>query len=173
MRKAQLAVRTRSAAATRGFIELGPLRWPCALGRGGIRALKREGDGATPRGQFLLRSAYYRADKLSRLPLRLPLTAIRSDFGWCDAASDRNYNRPVRHPYPASAEHLWRADGLYDLVAVIDYNLRPRIKGRGSAIFIHVARDGFTPTEGCIALRRKDLVQLLTSLRRRTRVVVT
>lgn len=172
MRKAQLVVRTRSARATRGFLVFGPLRWPCALGRGGIRALKREGDGATPRGRFGLDSAYYRADKLRRSPFALPLRAISRDLGWCDATSDRNYNRSVRHPYPASAECMWREDGLYDLVVVLGYNIRPRIKGRGSAIFMHVARQGLPPTEGCIALRRDHLVRVLGMVRPRTRIVV-
>jgi L,D-peptidoglycan transpeptidase YkuD (ErfK/YbiS/YcfS/YnhG family) len=92
--------------------------------------------------------------------------------GWCDAAGDGNYNRCVRHPYSASAEALWRSDGLYDVIVVLGYNRRPRIKGRGSAIFMHVARPGFQPTEGCIALRRADLVRLLAPLRRGARVHV-
>jgi L,D-peptidoglycan transpeptidase YkuD (ErfK/YbiS/YcfS/YnhG family) len=92
----------------------------------------------------------------------LPVRAIGRSDGWCDAPGDRNYNRPVRQPYPASAEPLWRGDELYDLVVVLDYNLRPRVRGRGSAIFMHVARPGYRPTEGCIALRR-DHLQLLLS----------
>ena len=88
---------------------------------------------------------------------RLPARAIRPDDGWCDASADRNYNRPVRHPYSASAERLWRSDGLYDLVVVLAYNERPRVRGRGSAIFMHVARPGYAPTEGCIALARAHL----------------
>lgn len=83
-------------------------------------------------------------------------------MGWCDAPSDPNYNRQVRYPYRASAEALWRDDGLYDLVAVLDYNVRPRVRGRGSAIFMHVARPGYLPTEGCIALRKDHLRRLLS-----------
>ena len=89
------------------------------------------------------------------------MRAIRPRDGWCDAPADRNYNRPVRHPYPASAERLWRADGLYDVVVVLGYNDRPRVRGRGSAIFMHVARPGYAPTEGCIALARPHLLRVL------------
>jgi L,D-peptidoglycan transpeptidase YkuD (ErfK/YbiS/YcfS/YnhG family) len=98
--------------------------------------------------------------------------AIRRDDGWCDASADRNYNRPVRLPYPASAERLWREDGLYDLVVVLDYNDRPRSRGRGSAIFMHVARPGYAPTEGCIALARGHLLRLLERLHARTAIGV-
>jgi L,D-peptidoglycan transpeptidase YkuD (ErfK/YbiS/YcfS/YnhG family) len=90
--------------------------------------------------------------------------------GWCDAATDRNYNRRVRHPYTASAETMWRTDTLYDTVVVLDCNRRPRIRGRGSAIFMHVARPGFLPTEGCIALRRPDLLRVLSHLRSGARI---
>jgi len=132
--------------------------------------MKREGDGATPIGTFELRKAYFRADRLRAPRTGIKLEATAPADGWCDAICDRNYNRPVRHPYPASAEAMWRADGLYDLVVVIGYNDRPRIKGRGSAIFIHVAREGFQPTEGCIALRQKDLRKLLAYAGPRTRI---
>ena len=143
---------------------------PCALGRSGRRALKREGDGATPIGHFLLERVLYRPDRSPRPRTGLPLRAIAPADGWCDAPADRNYNRSIRHPYPASAERLWRADGLYDVVVVLACNRRPRIRGRGSAIFIHVARPGFTPTEGCIALRRPDLLRLLATLKQGARI---
>jgi L,D-peptidoglycan transpeptidase YkuD (ErfK/YbiS/YcfS/YnhG family) len=100
----------------------------------------------------------------------LHVSTLSPADGWCDAAQDRNYNRPVRHPYPVSAEVLWRTDGLYDVIVVLDCNRRPRIRGRGSAIFMHVARPGYQPTEGCIALRRADLLQLLSALRRGARI---
>ncbi len=92
--------------------------------------------------------------------------------GWCDATQDRNYNRFVRHPYPASAEHLWRQDDLYDLIAVINYNRRPRVAGRGSAIFMHVAAGGLKPTEGCVALARRDLLKVMGRIGARTRIII-
>jgi L,D-peptidoglycan transpeptidase YkuD (ErfK/YbiS/YcfS/YnhG family) len=160
----QLFVSTLSRRERTGVLRCGNLSFPCALGRTGARVLKREGDGATPLGTFRLRQAYYRADKTGRPRTQLPLRRLRPDDGWCDAACDRNYNRIVRHPYPASAEHLWRKDGLYDLIVVLGYNDRPRIAGRGSAVFLHVAKPGLEPTEGCVALRRADLLRLLPLL---------
>ena len=162
----QLIVRTVSASRTRGWLEYGPFRWPCALGRSGIRASKREGDGATPMGTFQLRQAYYRPDAVRRAGTALALRPLRSAMGWCDAPQDRNYNRAVRLPYPASTERMWRNDRLYDLVIVLGHNDRPRVRGGGSAIFIHVARPGYQPTEGCIALRRDHLKLLLSCLKR-------
>ena len=152
-----MVLRTLSATSRHGRLEFGGLIVRCAIGKGGRRARKREGDGATPMGRWLLREVRYRADR--GLPPRtgLPLRPMHSGDGWCDAARDRNYNRPVRHPYPASAEHMLRADALYDVVVVLAYNERPRIKGLGSAIFMHLARPGYEPTAGCIALRVRDL----------------
>jgi L,D-peptidoglycan transpeptidase YkuD (ErfK/YbiS/YcfS/YnhG family) len=146
--------------------------FPCALGRGGISHRKREGDGATPVGTYALRKLLFRPDRLVPPRTGLPRTPLTPADGWCDAPRDRNYNRSVRHPYPASAERMWREDGLYDLVVVIGYNDTARITGRGSAIFMHVARDGFTPTEGCIALRRTDLIKLVARLGPKTRLVI-
>ncbi len=94
----------------------------------------------------------------------LPVKPISRDDGWCDAPADRNYNRPVRLPYAASAEAVWRADRLYDIVVVLSHNTRPRVRGSGSAIFLHVAKPGYAPTEGCIALRREHLLALLRNL---------
>lgn len=168
----RLVVRSLSATATRGVLHLGWLRCPCALGRSGRRAMKREGDGATPVGSFRLVRVLWRAERGPRLATRLPVTSIQRHHGWCDAPSDRNYNRPVRHPYPASAEHLWREDRLYDLVVTLDHNQRPRIRGHGSAVFMHVAAPGMTPTAGCIALGECDLRRLLSNLRRGARLVV-
>lgn len=164
----QLVVRSLAATATRGWLELEGLRWPCALGRGGRKAGKREGDGATPIGTWPLREVFYRADRIIRPRTALPLRALRACDGWCDGLGDRNYNRHVRLPYKASAEELRREDGLYDLVIVLGYNDRPRIQGRGSAIFLHVARPDWKPTAGCVALRRRDLQRLLNHLDRNT-----
>lgn len=145
---------------------------PAALGRGGIRALKREGDGGTPLGRFPVRQVLYRADRERRPRTRLPVRAIRDHDCWCDDPSDRNYNRLVRLPSRPSAEGLKRADRLYDLVLVLGYNDRPRVRGNGSAIFIHLARPGLTPTDGCIALSRHDLAMLLAELRPRSTISI-
>ena len=161
-----------AAASARGTVRLGGLAWPCALGRGGRRARKREGDGATPVGCWRVAGVLYRADRVRRPRTGLPVRPIRPDDGWCDAPADRNYNRAVRHPYPASAERLWREDHLYDVVVVLRHNWRPRVRGGGSAIFVHLARPGYAPTEGCIALRRGHLLPLVQRLRPGARVRV-
>ncbi len=161
---------------SRGIVLAGGRCLPCALGRGGIKALKREGDGATPLGVFEMRGVFFRRDRVQPPRGGLRGREIKPRDGWCDSPGDRNYNRPVRHPYPASAERMWRDDGLYDLVGVIGYNDLPRVRGRGSAIFLHVANGsrqrGFKPTEGCVALERCDVAWLMSRLSRRSRLVV-
>jgi L,D-peptidoglycan transpeptidase YkuD (ErfK/YbiS/YcfS/YnhG family) len=155
-----------------GHLRLGSLTFRCAIGPAGIRARKREGDGASPHGRHGLLRVLYRPDRVPRPRTGLPVKAIRRTDGWCDAPGDRNYNRPVRMPYPASAEELWRADGLYDIVVVVDYNVRQRRRGYGSAIFMHVADPAYGPTAGCVALRREHLTRLLAILPRGGRRLV-
>lgn len=151
----------------RGRLRLGGLTFRCSIGRTGIKAIKREGDGASPRGRFPLLTVLYRPDRVPRPRSGLPVKAIRRSDGWCDSSADRNYNRPISTPYPASAEALWRADHLYDIVVVVDYNLRRRRRGYGSAIFMHLADPDYGPTAGCVALSRGDLTHLLAALPRR------
>jgi L,D-peptidoglycan transpeptidase YkuD (ErfK/YbiS/YcfS/YnhG family) len=150
-------------AAQQGRLRLGGREARCALGRTGIRpaADKREGDGATPAGVWPLRRVLWRPDRIEAPSLRLPALPIKPDDGWCDAPLDPAYNRPVDLPYPASAEQMWRGDGVYDLVAVLGYNDAPVVPGAGSAIFLHVARPDYSPTEGCIAMALADLLDLL------------
>jgi len=139
-------------------------RWTrCALGSGGVveAPVKREGDGASPLGTWPLRTLRFRKDRLSAPATRLPLRAIAPEDGWCDAPGDPAYNRPVVHPYAASAERLWREDHVYDLVVDLGYNDDPVVAGAGSAIFLHLARDGYPPTQGCVALSLADLSTLL------------
>jgi L,D-peptidoglycan transpeptidase YkuD (ErfK/YbiS/YcfS/YnhG family) len=167
-----LRVEALSGTARRGWLVMGWQRLPCALGRAGWRAMKREGDGATPVGCFALRRLYYRPDRLRRPRTGLPVSPLRPEDGWCDAVGDRNYNRKIKHPYPASAERLWRDDGLYDLVVALDHNTRPRVQGAGSAVFLHIARPGYLPTAGCIALARPHLLRLLEAVRRGTAVCI-
>jgi L,D-peptidoglycan transpeptidase YkuD (ErfK/YbiS/YcfS/YnhG family) len=136
-------------------------------------ALKREGDGATPMGRFAMRQALYRADRGPRPRTALPLRAIRSTDGWCEDPSDANYNRLVKLSARYRGDRLTREDQLYDLIIVLGYNDVPRLRGRGSAIFVHLAREGYTPTAGCIGLSRRDLLLLLAQVRRGSPIVVT
>jgi L,D-peptidoglycan transpeptidase YkuD (ErfK/YbiS/YcfS/YnhG family) len=145
----------------------------CAVGRAGIATDKREGDGATPAGAFALREVLYRPDRGAPPLTSLTLRPLDPADGWCDAPGDVNYNQKVRLPYRASAETLWRADGVYDLIVVLGYNDAPVIGGRGSAIFLHVARPDFAPTEGCVALGRGDLLRVLKEADATSRIIVT
>jgi L,D-peptidoglycan transpeptidase YkuD (ErfK/YbiS/YcfS/YnhG family) len=133
----------------------------CALGQGGVSAEKREGDGATPLGRFVMRGLFYRADRLARPATMLPGRAIARSDGWCDAPGDPAYNRLVPWPYPASAEALWREDARYDLIVPLGYNDAPIVPGKGSAIFLHLAAPDFAPTAGCVALALGDLLAVL------------
>ncbi len=164
-RSRPILVRRAPGNRSQARVVLGHQVRHAALGRAGIRALKREGDGGTPLGRFPVRQVLYRADRGTRPRTQLPLRAIRDDDGWCDDPADRNYNRLVRLPSRRSAEGLKRADELYDLVLVLGYNDVPRVRGKGSAVFVHLARPGLTPTDGCIALDRHDLSMLLAQLR--------
>lgn len=156
------AVTVAADDPSRGWIGIGARgRCPCALGKAGVRIDKREGDGATPLGTWALRRIWYRADRLAQPPrTALPVREIRQDDGWCDDVSSPDYNRHVALPHPAGHERLWRDDAIYDVVVELGCNDDPPVPGRGSAIFLHVARQGFLPTEGCIALALDDLLAL-------------
>jgi L,D-peptidoglycan transpeptidase YkuD (ErfK/YbiS/YcfS/YnhG family) len=169
--------------ATVGRLLRGPEArpFPCALGRAGIVSAeaKREGDGGTPTGLLPLRRLLFRADRLSRPACAVPAEPIAPDDGWCDDAADAAYNRRVRLPFAPgheqpgheqpgheqpSHERLWREDAVYDLIGVLGWNDAPSVPGRGSAIFLHLARPGLTPTEGCVALALPDLLAILPGL---------
>ncbi|MEX0851832.1 MAG: L,D-transpeptidase family protein [Bauldia sp.] len=156
----------------RGLIIASGLHARCALGRSGTSRRKREGDGATPAGRFSILAVLYRADRLPRPLTRLPTASIRPDLGWCDDPAHRRYNRLVRLPFEASHERLWRQDHLYDLVAILDYNLPIPQPGAGSAIFLHVAAPDFAPTAGCIALAPNVMRRLLAVVGPRTAIEV-
>ena len=166
--QAPLDIVVSSARVARG----GRLAFRCALGRTGIRVDKREGDGATPAGVFPLREVLYRADRVARPATALPVRPLEPHDGWCDAPTDARYNRLVRLPYGASAEQLWRADRLYDLIVVVGYNDAPVVPGKGSAIFLHVARANYAPTAGCVAFARGHLLRILAMTAARARLIV-
>ncbi len=168
----RLHVRAGAGSRTRGWLTVGSLTIPVALGRGGIRANKREGDGGTPRGKFRLIRLWWRADRHPRPRTLLPVRRITGNLAWCEDPRDRRYNRPFRRAADASGDRLWRDDRLYDFIIEIDHNTRPRVAGRGSAVFIHVARPGFRPTAGCVATALPRLRWLVGHVGPKTHVVI-
>lgn len=167
-----IRVRARPGRRTQGLLTAGHLTIPVALGRGGIKANKREGDGGTPRGAFRLRRLWWRPDRIARLVTALPLRRIYRDDAWSEDPSDRRYNSPVKRVSGEQGDRLWRDDRLYDLIIELDHNTRPRIAGRGSAVFIHIARADFVPTAGCVALDARTLRRLVARLGPRTRIII-
>jgi L,D-peptidoglycan transpeptidase YkuD (ErfK/YbiS/YcfS/YnhG family) len=168
----RITVRRKPGDSRRGWLIAQPLSLPVAIGRGGIKANKREGDGATPRGTFRLKRLWWRAGRHPRPPTLLPVQRIMPDDGWCEDPSDRHYNQRIKVPRDSKADRLTRADNLYDFIIELDHNTKPRVAGRGSAVFIHVARPGFAPTAGCVALAMNSLRRLLARIGPRTRIMV-
>jgi L,D-peptidoglycan transpeptidase YkuD (ErfK/YbiS/YcfS/YnhG family) len=165
-----LTVQVDTADSSLGWATLGEKRWRCVIGAGGVREDKVEGDGATPVGEYPLRRLYFRNDRLVLPKVRLPARPIGEHDGWCDDPRSSSYNRLVRVPNEWSHEKMWREDGLYDLLVVVGYNDDPPEGEWGSAIFLHIARDDMSPTRGCIAFARDDLLDLVPLLGPQTRL---
>ena len=166
-------MRARPGNRAQGLLIVGSRVMRCALGRSGTSANKREGDGATPLAAMRVLGGFRRGHRISA-PTRLSLRALHINLGWCDAPANANYNRLVRLPFAASHETMMRDDRLYDIVIVLDWNISSRCRNRGSAIFLHVAKPDYPPTEGCLAVSPRDMAWLLGQLRRGSllRVVV-
>jgi L,D-peptidoglycan transpeptidase YkuD (ErfK/YbiS/YcfS/YnhG family) len=169
---AVLIVQTDSADSSMGWARLGERRWRCVVGAGGVREDKVEGDSATPAGDFPLRRVLFRNDRLVLPKIDLPARPIGEHDGWCDDPVSSSYNRLVHVPNEWSHEKLWREDALYDVIVVVGYNDNPPEGEWGSAIFLHLAREDFSPTKGCVALARDAMMELLPLLGRDTRVRV-
>jgi L,D-peptidoglycan transpeptidase YkuD (ErfK/YbiS/YcfS/YnhG family) len=166
-----VTVRAAAGQRTRGWLTAGGQTIKVALGRSGIRANKREGDGGTPKGTFRPRQLWWRADRHPRPATFLPVRAIGPDDAWCEDPADRHYNQPVRLK-SQGGDRLKRDDHLYDFIVEIDHNTRPRIAGRGSAIFLHLARPNFSPTAGCVSMTKGAMLRLLKRLGPETRIVI-
>jgi len=169
---ALILVRPAAGNPSRGWLSAGGQTFPVALGRGGIRANKREGDGGTPRGRFRPLKLWWRADRAPRPATLLPVRAIGPGDGWCEDPADRRYNRPIRLAPGEAGDRLRRDDQLYDFIIEIDHNTRPRVAGRGSAVFLHLARAHFGPTAGCVAMRKAAMLRLLARIGPRTKIVI-
>ena len=168
------AIRIHASAgnSSRGWLLAGCSIIPVALGRGGIKSNKFEGDGATPRGVFRPVKLWWRADRHVRPRTYLPVRAIQSCDAWSENSADRHYNKPIQRDDNQDGDRLTREDFLYDFIIEIDHNTRPRIARRGSAVFLHLARENFSPTAGCVGMTKSAMLQLLARIGPDTKIVI-
>ena len=172
MPASSVAARARDISVSPdGLARIGGRTFRCAIGRGGIRFGKQEGDGATPASLMPLRRVLFRADRVAPPVCTVAREPLAPGDGWCDDVNSRDYNRAIRLPHDARHEELWRADALYDVIGVLGWNDQPVQRGRGSAIFLHVSRPDYAPTEGCVALPLKELLVVLAAGLRAVEVV--
>jgi L,D-peptidoglycan transpeptidase YkuD (ErfK/YbiS/YcfS/YnhG family) len=155
-----------------GYLEYKNLKFRCALGKAGIKKKKKEGDNITPEGTFKIIRVYYRRDKIKNISTLIKKKEIKKKIGWCDDPVSSFYNKEIKLPSKFSHEKLYRKDNLYDLILVLNYNINPIIKNKGSAIFIHIAKKNYKPTAGCIALKKRDLVELLKKIKKNTKIKI-
>jgi L,D-peptidoglycan transpeptidase YkuD (ErfK/YbiS/YcfS/YnhG family) len=168
------SIKVRAAAGNprRGWLMTGSHIVPVALGRGGIIANKREGDGGTPKGTFRPKRLWWRGDRHGRPQSFLPIRAIRPDDAWCEDPLSRHYNRPLKLDGNEGGDRLTREDHLYDFIIEIDHNSQPRIAGRGSAVFLHLARTDFSPTAGCVSMTKSAMRHLLRQIGPNTKITI-
>jgi L,D-peptidoglycan transpeptidase YkuD (ErfK/YbiS/YcfS/YnhG family) len=155
-----------------GYLKYKNFKYRCALGKAGVNKKIKEGDGITPKGVFKITKIYYRADKIRNIKTNIKKIKITKNMGWCDDPFSRFYNKQIKLPSKFSHEKLYRNDDLYDLIAVINYNTNPIIKNKGSAIFMHVSKNSYKKTKGCIALKKKNLINIVTKVNKNTKIKI-
>jgi L,D-peptidoglycan transpeptidase YkuD (ErfK/YbiS/YcfS/YnhG family) len=155
-----------------GYLKFKNLKFKCSLGKSGIGEKKIEGDNITPEGTYQIIRVYYRKDRIKKIKAKIKLFEIKKNFGWCDQPNSKFYNRLIDIPNKLSHEKLYREDNLYDLILVLNYNMRPIIKNKGSAIFIHVSQKNYKNTAGCIALKKNHLIKLISKIKKITKVFI-
>jgi len=155
-----------------GYLKYKKFKYRCALGKAGINKKIKEGDNVTPKGVFKITKIYYRADKIKSIKTNIKKIKIRKNMGWCDDPVSRFYNQQIKLPNKYSHEKLYRNDDLYDLIAVLNYNTNPIIKNKGSAIFMHIAKNSYKKTEGCIALKKENLINILVQIKKNTKIKI-
>jgi len=155
-----------------GYLKYKNLKFRCALGKAGIKKKKKEGDNITPKGEFKIIKIYYRNDKIKNITTSIKKIKIKRSTGWCDDQNSKFYNKQIKLPSKFSHEKLYRNDNLYDLILVSNYNMNPIIKNKGSAIFIHVAKNSYEKTKGCIALKKEHLIKLLSQIKKDTKIKI-
>ena len=155
-----------------GYLKYKDFKFKCALGKTGIGEKKREGDNVTPTGTFKIVKIYYRSDRVKKISSKLRLIEITKNMGWCDDPNSKNYNKLINLPSKYSHEKLFKKNNIYNVIVVLNYNMKPIIKNKGSAIFIHIAKNNYQPTQGCIALKKNDLLKLLSKISRNIKIKI-
>jgi L,D-peptidoglycan transpeptidase YkuD (ErfK/YbiS/YcfS/YnhG family) len=155
-----------------GYLQYKNLKFRCALGKAGVKKKEKEGDNITPKGTFKITKMYYRPDKIKNIISLVKKIKIKNNMGWCDDPNSIHYNKQIKLPSKFSHEKLYRKDNLYDLILVLNYNINPIIKYKGSAIFIHVAKNSYKKTKGCIALKKKHLIELVSKIKKNTKIKI-
>ena len=145
----------------------------CAIGKRGINIKKKEGDLITPKGTFKIKKLLYRRDKIGAINTNLKKAVIKKNMGWCNDIKSKDYNKLISFPFKFTAEKLYRKDNIYDLILVLNYNMNPIRKGKGSAIFIHIAKNNFNATEGCVALKKNKLKKIINKLNKNIKVIIS
>ena len=154
------------------YLTYGNYKVKCAVGKRGIKRKKKEGDLSTPKGTFQVKKVYYRHDKVKNLKTIFKKIVIRKNMGWCDDTRSNRYNKLIKYPFKYKSEKLFRTDNIYDIILVLNFNMNPIKKDKGSTIFIHVAKSKFSPTKGCVALEKKELRKLLKTLKKNSKIKI-
>jgi L,D-peptidoglycan transpeptidase YkuD (ErfK/YbiS/YcfS/YnhG family) len=154
-------------------LEYKNLKFRCALGKAGIQKKIKEGDNITPKGTYKILSVYYREDRVKKIKCSIKKIKITKKIGWCDDSNSKYYNKIIKLPSKLSHEVLYRKDNIYDIACVINYNINPTLKEKGSAIFLHVARKKYQKTKGCIALKKNHLIKLLSLIKKNTKIKIS
>jgi len=155
-----------------GYLQYKNLKFRCALGKAGIKKKEKEGDNVTPKGIFKITSMYYRPDRIKNITTTVKKIKIKKNIGWCDDPNSHFYNQQISLPNKFGHEKLYRNDSLYDLILVLNYNVNPIIKNKGSAIFIHITKKNYKKTKGCIALKKKHLIELISKIKKNTKIKI-
>ena len=155
-----------------GYLQYKNLKFRCALGKAGIKKKEKEGDNVTPKGIFKITSMYYRPDKIKNIITAVKKIKIKKNIGWCDDPNSHFYNQQISLPNKFGHEKLYRNDSLYDLILVLNYNVNPIIKNKGSAIFMHIAKKNYKKTKGCVALKKKHLIELISKIKKNTKIKI-
>ena len=144
----------------------------CAIGKRGIGKKQKEGDQITPRGTFRIKNILYRKDKINYFKSVIKKTPIKKNMGWCDDPKSKDYNKLIKYPFNYKSEKLYRSNNIYDIILVLDFNMHPIKKNKGSAIFIHISNNKYSPTQGCIAIKKKELLKLIKFIDKKTKIFI-